>query len=221
MESEEVKEESQLSETSRDPDVSCLYTWAVADKWTVNFQMFKLDLEKAEESKSKRVPEKHLLLLYWRCQSLWLCGSQQTVENSERVGIPDHPTHLLRNLYAGQEATVRTTHGTTDWFHIGKGVLQGCILSPCLFNFYAEYIMRIVGLDNARQCWRRKESWKGMYGARKDEEPVRRQEHAPWGRGLIPYCPFLHNSLSAQPDVGMPSPRQDACTTCHWRKAVL
>ena len=58
------------------------------------------------------------------------------------MGIPDHLTCLLRNLYAGQEATVRTGHGTTDWFQIGKGVRQGCILSPCLFNFYAEYIMR-------------------------------------------------------------------------------
>ena len=59
----------------------------------------------------------------------------------KEMGIPDHLTCLLRNLYAGQEATVRTGHGTTDWFQIGKGVRQGCILSPCLFNFYAEYIM--------------------------------------------------------------------------------
>ena len=64
--------------------------------------------------------------------------------------IPDHLTCLLRNLYAGQEATVRTGHGTTDWFQTGKGVRQGCILSPCLFNFYAEYIMRIAGLDEAQ-----------------------------------------------------------------------
>ena len=63
------------------------------------------------------------------------------MENSER-GIPDHLTCLLRNLYAGQEATVRTGHGTTDWFQIGKGVCQGCVLSPCLFNFFAEYLMR-------------------------------------------------------------------------------
>ena len=61
------------------------------------------------------------------------------------MGIPGHLTCLLRNLYAGQEVTVRTGHGTTDWFQIGKGVLQGCILSPCLFNFYAEYIMRKLG----------------------------------------------------------------------------
>ena len=68
----------------------------------------------------------------------------------QEMGIPDHLTCLLRNLYAGQEATVRNGHGTTDWFHIGKGVHQGCILSPCLFNFYAEYIMRNAGLDEAQ-----------------------------------------------------------------------
>ena len=66
------------------------------------------------------------------------------------MGIPDHLTCLLRNLYAGQEATVRTGHGTTDWFQTGKGVRQGCILSSCLFNFYAEYIMQNAGLDGAQ-----------------------------------------------------------------------
>ena len=66
------------------------------------------------------------------------------------MGIPDHLTCLLRNLYAGQEATVRTGHETTDWFQIGKGVRQGCVLSPCLFNFYAEYIMRNAGLEEAQ-----------------------------------------------------------------------
>ena len=66
------------------------------------------------------------------------------------MGIPDHLTYLLRNLYAGQEATVRTGQGTTDWFQIGKGVHQGCILSPCLFSLYAEYIMRNAGLLEAQ-----------------------------------------------------------------------
>ena len=66
------------------------------------------------------------------------------------MGIPDHLTWLLRKLYAGQEATVRTGHGTTDWFQIGEEVPQGCILSPCLFNFYAEYIMRNAGLEEAQ-----------------------------------------------------------------------
>ena len=64
--------------------------------------------------------------------------------------MPDHFAYLLRNLYAGQEATVRTRHGTIDWFQIGKGVHQGCILSPCLFNLYAEYILRHAGLDEAQ-----------------------------------------------------------------------
>ena len=68
----------------------------------------------------------------------------------KEMGIPDHLTCLLRNLYAGQEATVRTGHGTTDWFQIGKGVCQGCILSPCLFNLYAEYFMRNAGLEEAQ-----------------------------------------------------------------------
>ena len=68
----------------------------------------------------------------------------------KEMGIPDHLTCLLRNLYAGQEATVRTGHGTTDWFQMRKGVHQGCILSPCLFNLYAEYIMRNTGLDEAQ-----------------------------------------------------------------------
>ena len=68
----------------------------------------------------------------------------------KEMGIPDPLTCLLRNLYAGQETTVRTGHGTTDWFQIGKGVRQGCILSFCLFNFYAEYIMRNTGLDKAQ-----------------------------------------------------------------------
>ena len=105
--------------------------------------MFKLDFEKAKEPeiklptstgswKSKRVPEKHLFLLYWLWQSLWLCGSQHTWKILKEMEIPDHLTCLLRNLYAGQEATVRTVHGTTDWFQIRKGVCQGYILSPCL-----------------------------------------------------------------------------------------
>ena len=127
--------------------------------WTEKFQMFKLELGKTEEpeiklptsiryQKSKRVPEKHLLL-YWLHQSLWLCGSQQTVENSSREGTTRPPSCLLRNLCEGQEATVRTGHGITDWFQIGKEVHQGCILSSCLFNLDAEYIMRNTGLDEA------------------------------------------------------------------------
>ena len=96
-----------------------------------------------------RVPEKHLLLLYWLCQSLWLYGSHKLWQILQEMEIPDHLTCLLRNLYAGQEATVRTEHGRADWFQIGKGVHQDCILSPCLFNLYAEYIMWNAGLDEA------------------------------------------------------------------------
>ena len=76
------------------------------------------------------------------CHKLW--------KILKEMGIPNYLTCLLRNLYAGQEATVRTGHGTTDWFQIGKGVFQGCILSPCLLNFCAEYIMRNAGLEKAQ-----------------------------------------------------------------------
>ena len=79
-----------------------------------------------------------------------LCGSQQTVENSQRDGNTRPPYLSPEKLYASQEATVRTGHGTTDWFQIGKGVHQGCILSPCLFNFYAEYITQNSGLDESQ-----------------------------------------------------------------------
>ena len=82
------------------------------------------------------------------------------------MGIPGHMTCLLRNLYAGQEATVRTGHGTTDWFQIGKGVCEGCILSPCLFNLYAEYNMRNAGLEEAQariKIARRKSTGSDIY----------------------------------------------------------
>ena len=82
----------------------------------------------------------------------------------KEMGIPDHLTCLLRNLYAGQEATVRTGHGTTDWFQIAKGVHQGCILSPCLFNFYAEYNMRNTGLEEAQA--RIKIAWRNINNLR-------------------------------------------------------
>ena len=126
--------------------------------WNENFQMYKVGLEKAEEPEikcqhlldhreCKEIPEKYLLLLHWLHKSLWVCGSQQSLKE---VGIPDHLTCLLRNLYVGQEATVRTLHGTTDWFKIGKEVRQGCILSFCLFNLYAEHIIWNVGLDDSQ-----------------------------------------------------------------------
>ena len=129
--------------------------------WTVNFQMFKLVLQKAEEQEIK-LPTSIVSLKKWESQkNIYFCfidyaKAFDCVDHKnlwkilKEMGIPDHLTCLLRNLYAGQEATVRTGHGTTDWFQIGKGVRQGCILSPCVFNLYAEYIMRNAGLDEAQ-----------------------------------------------------------------------
>ena len=122
--------------------------------------MFKLVLEKAEEPeiklptsagswKKQESSRKHLFLLYWHAKAFDCVDHNKLWKILKEMGIPDHLICLLRNLYAGQEATVRTGHGTTDWFQIGKGVRQGCISSPCLFNFYAEYIMRNAGLEEA------------------------------------------------------------------------
>ena len=101
-------------------------------------------IEKAREY------QKNIYFCFIDYTKVYATRSQQTGENSERDGIPDHFPCLFRNLYAGQEATIRTGHGTTDWFQIGKGLRQGCILSPCLFNLYAEYIMRNGQLDEAQ-----------------------------------------------------------------------
>ena len=123
--------------------------------------MFNLALEKAEEpeiklptsygsskkQESSRKTSISALLTMPKPLTVWITINWG---NSERDGIPEHLICLLRYLYAGQEATVRTGHGTTDWFQIGKGVLQGCISSPYLFNLYAEYIMRNAGLCEAQ-----------------------------------------------------------------------
>ena len=101
-------------------------------------------MEKAREF------QKNIYFCFSDCQSLLPCGSQETVDNSKEMGIPDHLTCLLRNLYAGQEAAVRTGHRTTDWFQTGKEVRQGYILPPCLFNLYAEYIMKTLGWSKNR-----------------------------------------------------------------------
>ena len=121
--------------------------------------MFKLVSEKAEEPEIKvptsiqslekqensRKTSTSVLLTVPKPLTVWITINWKILKE---MGIPDHHlTGLLRNLYAGQEATVRTGHGTTDWFQIGKGVRRGCILSPCFFNFYAEYIMRNTGLE--------------------------------------------------------------------------
>ena len=130
--------------------------------WAVNFQIFKLDLEKAEETEiklptsagslKKQEFQKHIYFWFIDYAKAFDCVDHNKLlwKILQELGIPDHLTCLLRNLYAGQEATVRTGHGTTDWFQIGKGVRQGCIWSPCLFNFYAEYIIRIAGLEEAQ-----------------------------------------------------------------------
>ena len=134
--------------------------------------MFKLDLEKAEESEiklptaigsskkqeSSRKPSTSALLTMQKPLTVWITINffGKFIPKSgkwkmfQEVGIPDHLTCLLKNLYTGQGATVRSRHETMDWFQIGKGVLQGCILSPCLFKFYAEYIMQNPGLDEAQ-----------------------------------------------------------------------
>ena len=113
--------------------------------------MFKLDLEKAEEpeiklptplgSSKKQDSSRKMSISALLTMPKPLTVSQQPGKFLKEMGIPDYLTCLLKNLYAGQEASVRTGHGITDWFQIGKGVHQGCILLPCLFNFYAEYIM--------------------------------------------------------------------------------
>ena len=130
--------------------------------WTMNFLMFKLVLEKAEEPEIKLPTSRWIMEKAREFQeNIYFCFIDYTksfdcVDHNKlwkilkEMGIPDHLTCLLRNLYAGQEATVRPEHGTTDWFQIGKGVGQGWISSPCLFNLYAEYIMRNTGLDEAQ-----------------------------------------------------------------------
>ena len=129
--------------------------------WTMTFQMFKLDLEKAEEpeiklptsagslkkQESSRKTSISALLTMPKPLTMRITINWKILKE---MGIPDHLTCLLRNLDAGQEATVRTGHGTADWFQIGKGIRQGYILSPCLFNLYAKYIMRNTGLEEAQ-----------------------------------------------------------------------
>ena len=123
--------------------------------------MFQLDLEKAEERnqianirwiiKKTRELQKNIYFCFIDNNKAFDCMDHNELwKILKDMGIPDHLTCLMRNLYAGQEATVKTGHETTDWFQIGKRIHQGCILSPCLFNLYAEYIMRNSGLDEAQ-----------------------------------------------------------------------
>ena len=127
----------------------------------MNFQMSKLVLEKVEEpdiklptsngSSKKQEFQKNIYFCFLDCAKAFDCVDHSKLwKILKEMGTPDHLICLLRNLYAGQEATIRTGHGKTDWFQIGRRVRQGCILSPCLFNFYAEYIMRNAGLKEAQ-----------------------------------------------------------------------
>ena len=100
--------------------------------------------------KARELQKKHLLCFIDYAKAFDCVDHNKLWKLLKEMGIPDYLTCLLRNLYAGQEATVRTRHGTTDWFQRGKGICQGCILSPCLFNLYAEYIMRNAGLEEAQ-----------------------------------------------------------------------
>ena len=132
-----------------------------SNTWTMNFQMFKLVLEKAEEPEIKLPTSAGSLKKQEFQKNIYFCFVNYTktfdcVDHNklwkifQEMGKPDHLTCLLRNLYASQEVTVRTGRGKTEWFQIGKGVCQGCIMSPCLFNLCAEYIMRNPGLDEAQ-----------------------------------------------------------------------
>ena len=127
----------------------------------MNFQMFKLDLEKSEEpeiklptsieSLKKQEFQKNIYFCFTDYAKAFDCVDHNKLwKILKETGIPDHLTSCLRSLYPGQEETVRTGHGTTDWLQIGRGVQQDCILSPCLFNLYVEYIMRNAGLDEAQ-----------------------------------------------------------------------
>ena len=124
--------------------------------------------------KSKRFTGKtstSVVLTVQKPLTMWITNCGRFLK---RLGIPDHLTCLLRNLYAGQEATARTGHGTTDWFQVGKGVHQGCILSPCLLNLYAEYIMQSAGLDEAQAGI--KIAWKNINNLRYADDTTLKAE---------------------------------------------
>ena len=124
----------------------------------MNFQMFKLVLEKAEEpeiiswimEKARQFQKNIYFCFIDYAKAFDSADHNKLWKIVQEMGIPDHLTCFLRNLYAGQEAMIRTGHRTTDWLQIGKGVHQGSILSPCIFNLYAEYFMRNAGLDEAQ-----------------------------------------------------------------------
>ena len=132
-----------------------------SNTWTINFQDVQAGFKKGRATRGQIANICWIMEKAREIQKICFCfidyaKAFDCVDHSKlwkilkEMGIPDHLTCLLRNLYSGQEATIRTGHGTIDWFQIGKGVRQGCILSPCLFNLYADYIMRNSGLDEAQ-----------------------------------------------------------------------
>ena len=170
--------------------------------WTVNFQMFKLDFRKGRRTrdqianicwiiKKAREFQKNIYFCFIDYAKAFDCvDHNKPWKILLEMGIPDHLTHFMKNLYAGQEETVRTGHGTTDWFQIRKGVHQGCILSPCLFNLYAEYIMQNAGMDEAqagtkiagRNINNLIRRWHHLYGRkqRRTKEPLNASERGDW-----------------------------------------
>ena len=168
----------------------------------MNFQMFKLVSEKAEEPaiklptsagswKKQKSSRKNIYFRFIDYTKAFDCVDHNKLwKILKEMGIPNHLTCLLRNLYAGQEATVRTGHGTTDWFQIGKGVHQGCILSPCLFNLYAEYIMRNNGLEEAQA---------GIKIAGRNTNNLRYADAAAAAAKSLQLCPTLCNPIDGSP----------------------
>ena len=185
--------------------------------WTVNFQMFKLVLEKAEEpeiklptsngSWKKQEFQKNIYFCFIDYAKAFDCVDHNKLwKILKEMRIPDHLTCLLRNLYVGQEATVRTGHGTTVWFQIEKGLRQWCILSPCLFNLYAEYIMRNAGLEETQAGI--KIAGRNISNLRyaDDTQKVNRNWKASWGK----WKRRVKNWLKAQH-----SENEDHCIQSH------
>ena len=146
-----------------------------------------------DHRESKRVPEKHLLLLYWFCHCLWLCRSQHTVENYKRYGNTRPSDLPMRNLHAGQEAKVRTRHGTINWLQVGKGEHQGCTLSPTHLIYIRLYHTKCqAGWSTSwnQVCWDKYQSphicrWHHPYGEKwRTKEPLDESQRGEWKFGL-------------------------------------